>query len=720
MMVQGKQADADLLQSRLALRDDLRCSLHEHGGKSCYVVEDPVSSHFYRFGVREWTFVTFLDGKNSVEEAMELAAEILGPDRLAPPDVIRLARWLLDSRLANGNDAHHAAHPAASATPNRGTARLPNPFFARVPLCNPDRALAAALPWLGWIFSGPCFFAWCILGAIGAYRVVEHWDRFLKASEDLLSPDQWLYLATVWVVLKIIHEAAHGLACKKYGGSVPTAGITFILFSPIAFTDLTSCWRIRSKWQRIVTSVAGVYAELGIAAAAAILWSRTDPGPWNDLCHKVVLMAGVTAILFNFNPLMRFDGYYALSDLLGIPNLYSRGQAYLSYLGRRYLLGLAAPPPAEPGLRGLFVKFYGAAALAWRIVTCLGLGAAAATMFHGLGLVLTVLAAASWIGLPAIRFVVYLAKGDGQNRPPLWQAAWRIPLAAACAAGCLLVPMPAGTTAPAIVQYAPLAVVRVDSPGFVQRVCVRSGEYVPKGHVLAILENDELQFERESLDLDIQQSRVRSRILYNDGELAKYQAELRDLTALETRRAELEKRLGKLTVRSPVAGYVVGRELDTLAGRYLPAGAELLSVGEEDRKELLASVAQDDVDRFGAALGRSVTARIWGRAGLIRDAKLASLSPKASCELPSDALSARAGGPLAVKPREAEGHPTADALQQYDLLAPRFEARLPLPPLEAAMLRAGELATVRLRWHYESIGSRLYRWLEDHVLQRLK
>ncbi|NUQ65353.1 MAG: HlyD family efflux transporter periplasmic adaptor subunit [Pirellulales bacterium] len=718
-MAQEVQLVADLLESRLAFRGDLRCSLHELDGKSCYVVEDPVSSQFFRFGMREWTFVALLDGKNRVREAMELAAEVLGPDRLAPADVLRLSQWLLESRLVQDEDAHRPARRASPAPEKRRPPRWPNPFFTRIPLVNPDRALAAALPWLGWIFSFQSFLGWCILCTLGGYRAIENWDRFARSFADLFSPDQWLYLAAVWVVLKMLHETAHGLACKKYGGTVPSAGITLILLSPVAFTDLTSCWRIRFKWQRIVTSIAGVYVELGVAGAAAIVWSQTGPGPVNHVCHKVVLMTSVMALVFNLNPLMRFDGYYALSDLLGIANLYPRGQACMRYLGRRWLLGLKTAAPNEAGLRGTFVKLYGAAALLWRIVACLTLGAAAAVLFHGFGLVLTALAAVFWVGLPAARLAVYLVKGNGREKPPIWQAAWRIPVAAVCAGLCLAIPIPTGIRAPAVVEYAPLAVVRIDSPGFVERISVKTGQQVQQGQVLAVLRNDELRLEWEALDLDIEQSSVRGRILYNDGELTKYQVELRDLEALKTKKAELDTRVARLTVRSPRRGYVVGRDLETLVGRFLPAGAELLSVAQEDRKQLLASVAQEDLDRFISALGRDVKARIHGRSNPLCRVKLASIAPKAAWALPNEALGAHAGGPLALKPCEADADQPAAQPAGYELLAPRFEAHLTIPPEQSASLRAGERGTVRLAWNYDTVGNRLYQWLTARLLRRL-
>ena len=216
----------------------------------------------------------------------------------------------------------------------------------------------------------------------------------------------------------MIHELWHGLVSKHYGGQVYEAGVLLVLFLPIGYVDATPSWRFPGRWQRIHTAAAGMIAELSVAAVAAFVWAELPPGPAADLAFNLVLIAAVDTLIFNANPLMRFDGYFILADLTGIPNLYQRGQEFTRHLGRRYLLGIrSAWSPGLGALKGLFVRVYGLAALAWRIAILVVILVVASGLFHGLGLVVSVLAGAALLAVPLLRLVRAVRGGSGQGQP---------------------------------------------------------------------------------------------------------------------------------------------------------------------------------------------------------------------------------------------------------------------------------------------------------------
>jgi putative peptide zinc metalloprotease protein len=703
------ESTPDFGTGRLQLRRDLRCSLQECSGQPYYLVEDPARSKFYRIGVREWAFVAQLSGGQTIPEALARSSAQLGADALTGAEAASLGQWLLSTQLAELKlDQGGAA--GTTPAPNRlaGAAEWLNPFFIKIPLFNPDPLLARLLPWTWWLLTRPAVLVWLLVCLAGGQAVALHWNRFAEAASGVLAPDNWLYLIVAWIGLKTVHELFHGLVCRRFGGSVPRAGIVLILFSPVAFVDVTSAWRFRSKWHRIYTSAAGMYVEFFIAAVAALLWSRTEPGVVNQLCHNLVLMASVTTLLFNGNPLMRFDGYYIFTDLVEIQNLYPTGQQYVRYLGRRYVCGVRTAQPPRMATRAGLIRIYALASLVWRWLLYVSLALAAASLFHGAGLVLTILAVILWMAIPAVRLARYLCSASEPDRPSRVRFAGVLVGTAAVLGVVLALPWPGGVRAPAVVEYAPLTVVRTDGPGFVTQVCVEPGQVVSRGTLLAVLARPEIEVKLAELDLAIQKSLLKSRIHHNDHELDKYLVEERNRVALEEQRDELAKQVHRLKLRAPTAGRVVGRQLDALVGRYLEAGETLLTLGREESKELQVSVSQEDVDLLLDRIGELPRVRIKGQPGRVRQGTLARINPRATTVLPHDALAAPAGGPLAVKSVPKTEETAGDKADHFELLAPRFTAVVELSREDALQLRAGELALVRVASADATIGRYLF------------
>ena len=194
------------------------------------------------------------------------------------------------------------------------------------------------------------------LGAVGVLYV--DWQRFSAGSAGILAPGNWWSLAAAWFVLKLGHEISHAAVCKKYGGTVREMGLIFILFAPVAYVDVTSCWRFSSKWHRIHTAAAGMYAELFLAALAVFGWSA-ESAVVQHLLHNVVFMASLTTILFNANPLMRFDGYYLLTDLVDVPNLYSQGTQWVQSVAAGCSLEQHGPADWKPAGAGCSCEVMG-------------------------------------------------------------------------------------------------------------------------------------------------------------------------------------------------------------------------------------------------------------------------------------------------------------------------------------------------------------------------
>ena len=680
-------------------------------------IEDPLRGKFFRVGMPEYTFLIQLDGRNSIAAAVGHAAARLGAEALGEHEALALCHWAVESQLLQPLDGERTARIAVTAARHerQRVRAMANPLCLRIPLIDPERLLSRIAPCCGWVFTWPAMAVWLGMVAYALCLAGSGWARVESSATVILDRDNWIRLAAVWVLLKVLHETAHGLACKRSGGTVGRAGITFLFFMPLAYVDVTSSWRFRSKWQRIATAAAGMYAELFVASMATIVWANASPGILQTMALNIALTAGASTLVFNANPLVRFDGYFILSDLLEIPNLYSCGQQWIADFVQSRVLGHETATPAWPRTKAWIIRVYALAALAWRVLFFLTIALGLIGMFDHLGMVLAVLLLGFAWGVPVVQTACRLrrvAAGKAINVRRV-VASLAVSAVALVAIGAILT-RPGRVAAPAVVEYAPLSVVRAAAPGFVEEILVASGDEVVAGQPIVVLRNDELQAELADLELAQSESLVRSRMLIQAHELAKLQVEAADRAAIEKKIAESKARLASLKVRAAVGGRVYAKNLDTLRGRYLQAGDEIAVLGSEEAKELLVAVPQDDVELFENHLGAgNVHART--ASGDYLAARLASINPRGSSELPHAALSATVGGPLAVKPAAPTEEAAEKPEHKCELISPIFQAKATLTADESRRLFAGQLATVSFRAEDETIALRLYRRVERWI-----
>ena len=285
----------------LTLRADLRFTPAEFDSEPCYMIEDPVRGKFFRIGSDEFSLMSFLDGKNTIAQAIGLSATTLKEKAFTENEAMSVCHWLLESQLAACGGAGQAERLAESARKQAHNKLLSsaNPLAMRLPLFNPSRVLGRILPWTHWLFSPPAIVAWAVVCLIGLIVAASHRGELVESSSVLLDRDNWLRLAVVWLILKVLHESAHAITCMHFGGNVPSAGVLLVVFTPLPFVDVTASWRFSSKWQRIATAAAGVYVELFVAAVAIILWSYSGDSVVRHAALNVAATASIGSLFIN-------------------------------------------------------------------------------------------------------------------------------------------------------------------------------------------------------------------------------------------------------------------------------------------------------------------------------------------------------------------------------------------------------------------------------------
>ena len=707
-----------------SIRKCLKFSTRFENGESFVSVEDPVRSKHYRIGLAEYRFIAKINGERSNANIFELLKNETGAQQgqqqasneLPQDQIVQIANWLLAMNLVTVNQSDNSLRLNAMAQQIERAKMKSwlNPISIRFSLFNPNRFLKSIQPATEWLFSSWFFVLWVMIGVYSLVCLVDNWQRVYASSANVLSSGSWIWLLITWFVLKVVHESAHGIACRKYGGEVPEFGVVFILFAPMAFVNVTSMWRFVNRWQRMVVSAAGMYVEFLVAFLAIIVWSQTD-GVVASIAFSVMVMSSVTTILFNANPLMRFDGYFLLSDLLAIPNLYGKGGQWFSETTKQLFFGVPRQTQFHANER-VPVAIYGALAFVWRILIGLGLIIAASVLLQGAGLVLSGIGVVTWFALPILRQIVSLTDSNGQVKINKIRTAVSVAcLVGFIVAGVYVFQAPATKSAPAIVQLHNESVIRSDASGFVTAIHVAEGQTVAKGDLLIELENPELANELVELTRLREEAKIQSRIHQQQGNQAMVQAETQRVYGLTDQIIEKQSATKGLQVLATDDGVIVQRQLANRLGSFVEQGDELLTVAKLDSKEVVVSVDQSEYDATVWTTGKQLRLMFPGKA--VVNATLVSINPRASQSPTFPSLTATQGGSLPV--RTLVKSPSDDNELNFELLSPRFDVTVSLPGDLGDQVLAGQRGYAYFESTEQSLASYLYlaacHWLESQI-----
>ena len=682
---------------RPRLRDGLNFSVQEQGGERVCVIEDPASSRFYRVGTEEYHFFRSLDGRQTVASIIARRARDRSGETFTEQEALQMLRWLKDNHLLALESERATGEAEGSRRAWKGAVQWMNPLLVRIPLGRPDRffAWAARLfrPVLGWFG----FAIWIAVIFFGASRVGMEWGRFSRGFTGIIARDNWLWLGLVWIGLKILHECGHGIFCRHFGTRVREVGVMFILLMPMGYVDATASLGLASKWRRIIVACAGMYVEIFIAAIAAIAWAGTADGRAATVLHNAIVMGTAVTIFFNANPLMRFDGYFILSDLLGISNLATRARSWFMSAATWLLLGAKKLRPERLETReDWLVAIYGVAAWVWQIVVVAGCLLAASVMFRGGGLLISVLASVAWIGVPLVMFVKQIRDSLHRGMGSMLHVALRLAVVFGLVWLVFFSPYRKTVVARGVVEFGDTRILRAECPGFVERLHVKNGDVVETGALLVELRNEEAASALMKARRELDAQELRARVAYARGTVSEYQAAYARAEGLHKTVRENESYLATLQIRAPIAGQVSARKLDQVEGSYFQRGDEILKIGEADVREVKLAIRQDAAPHFKAALEGAVSVRVDGR-GDVLSARLEHLDGNASRTLPHPALTALAGGPIAVQAAGGDAAPRTQGEERYELAEPHIGATVRVTSKMASALDDGELARVRFR-----------------------
>ena len=651
------EEQSPLLRSfRPLLRDDVTIIPQTFRGKTFHVLQDPVSLQYFRVGERERAIIDMFDGRRTLADIHTRLREDLAD---AAPGFDDLAHFVFSLRgsnllVADVTDKFFVDR-AREKRKKQILSTATNFLFVRIPLIDPERFLNRTVRYVRWIFTLPFFLVWIAVVAYAVVLFVLNADKLWQPVNSVLAPANLPLLWIAFVFIKFFHEFGHAYAAKAFGSEVHRMGVLFLVFMPCLYVDVTPVWSFPKKWTKVLVGTAGMLTELFVASLALFLWLNLDEGhALRAVMFNVIFIASVSTILFNANPLLRYDGYYILADMIEIPNLRTRSGQYLLYLIQRYIFGIQKdPPPHEPSERSWLIN-YGILATVYRVFIVTGIILFIAGQLFIIGALLAAVTVVVWLLVPlgkGIRFL-FFSPHTYASRP---RAALTVLLVVAALVGFFgFLPFPRRVSAPCVLQPAEEVVVYPRWPGFLSQISASDGHNVRQGDLLAVLRNDDLRFELDRVNSDIRASRARLGDLQTRA-VAASQAEASLLATLQKKRAVLEERNAALTITAPIDGRIVAPDIEKLHASYLKSGSPLLRVASFDQLELHVALDENTINEIlRLAAGAHVRLRMRSHPDQPLDGTITKIASTATDDPPAPPLTDAAGGPIVLNPSSGE------------------------------------------------------------------
>ena len=677
---------------RACLRSSVRAHRQTFRGQDWVVLRDSLSSDFFRVTADAYAFVSRLGTDRTIDEVWSELIELEPELALTQEEVVQLLGQLHLSNLLQFDRGAAAASLFERYRERRGReikALILGFLAIKVPLIDPDRALERYMPLIRLIFGPVGALCYVVLLVLGVKALADESQRLFDQSAGLLAPGNLGLLYVGLVLAKLVHEFGHAAACKRYGGEVHKMGVMLLLFAPLPYMDATASWGFRSRFHRMLVGASGVLAEFAVAAIAALVWAHSAPGVVNALAYNVIFVASVSTLLFNLNPLMRFDGYHMLVDWLDVPNLFQRSREQLKYLGERFALGVKnAEPAARTRKEAWLLPTYGVISLAYWLMLMSTIIFFIAEQYLEVGIALAWIIFFTAIALPLLKFGKYLVSSPRLEHQRLRAVTSTAVIGAAAFAVLAGVPMPERVRVKGVLQASDFRELYSESGGTLVQVLVRPGSWVKAGQPLARLDNPELGYEiraarRQREQLQAQELQAVSMAMAN------LQPLVRQRQAVEEKIAQLLQQQKQLVVLAPIEGIWSASELEASRGQWIGRGASLGTVVDDRSWRFVAVLPQVSTHLFEAGVVYSEI-RIGGQQEFNVRSASTEIMPFEQGQLPSAALGMAGGGDIAVQSGDQKGLAAAE---------PFFRIHAQLPPLEQAQaLRRlhGRLGTMRI------------------------
>jgi putative peptide zinc metalloprotease protein len=584
------------------IREDLQVMQGSElvNGAPSWLIFDPARHKYFQIGKTMFCLLSHWDvgtvGKLKAESSIELERSV------EDADISALIKFLsAQSLLVQPAQGNHATLYAMAKAGEQGwfAWAVHHYLFFRIPLMRPQKFLEATKGFAQIIASKPFVLGVLLLTILGLYGVSRQWDTFLATFLHFISWEGAIYYAISLGVVKTAHELGHAYMAVRYNTRVNTIGLAFLVMMPVLYTDVSDSWRLRSRRERLMIDCAGIFVELMLAGIATFLWAFLPDGPLRSICFTIATTSWLMSVALNLNPMMRFDGYYILSDWLGVPNLQARSFAFGRWALREKLFKLqVAPPEAMPAKLRLGLITYAWCIWVYRAVVFAGIAVLVYYMFFKLlGLILFLIEITWFLALPA-----YSEMKEWWKMRNSIQRTRRSMITGCVALGAivlLVLPLQTNVDVPAVLTSRREMRIFTPMPAEISQIHVVDGAKVQAGDVLFTLHSPDIRFElkRTQMKIDVLQNRL-GRQTADKQDRAAGQVLLSELVSEQSKLLGLQIQLSELQIKAPFAGVVSDIDASLHKGRWINQKSMMALLVARENLELRGYVREVDLERI--------------------------------------------------------------------------------------------------------------------------
>ncbi|MGC9461971.1 efflux RND transporter periplasmic adaptor subunit [Vibrio genomosp. F10] len=683
---------------KVRLRTHANIHRHVYRDRVWFVLQDHMTGQFQRFTPQAYQLIGLMDGHRTLQQVWDLACESLGDELPTQDEVIQLVGQLNKANVIQTDvlpSIEHLHRRQKSEENKKFIQQIKSPLSIRIPVIDPERFLNSTRWVAKVVFSPFGAFIWLLVMGLGITLSAIHWDSLThNLSDQVLSVDNLLIMALVYPMVKLVHELGHGYAVKRWGGEVHEMGIMLLIFIPVPYVDASTAASFRNKHQRMLVGAVGVLGELFMAALAMIVWSLVEPGLVRAMAYNVMLIGGISTLLFNGNPLLRFDAYYVLADYLEIPNLASRGNAQIGYLVKRYCFRISeARTNAYSRSESMWLASYSVAAYVYRLFVMVAISLFVASQYLIVGVLLALWSVWSSLFAPIFKVMAKPMKDPLMRRKNKQIYLFSTLFLAGLLGMLFFLPVPHNTYAQGVLYVPNQSYVKAEVSGFVDRLVAKEASFVETDDILLQMNAPDIQAEVLVLEANLREAKVRYEASISDR--SESDILLQELRFIEQEYQSVLDRLNSLTLYSRETGIFTLPNRRGIEGRYFNRGEVIGYVVDYQNLPLTVMISEDDIDRVRTQT-RAVALKFVSTPEREFKAAILRQIPSSTQQIPSSVLTTDGGGLIALDPNRTE-----------DLKSYQSYFRLDLDSLDAPKFRFDERVHVMFQHDPEPL---VYRW----------